>query len=223
MNKNILYEIKNLTKRYGEFFALNGVSFDVEKGGYIAVVGRSGSGKSTLFHIIGGLDAPTTGSIMFDGYDIIGFSEKEIARYRNREIGFVFQAFHLEPSYTVYSNLEIPLIIAGVDKKTRNDRINFNAERLGIADKLKNLANNLSGGEKQRVAIARALVNNPKILLADEPCGNLDLANSEKIMDIFEELNDSGITIMLITHQEKDAERAKKRIRLLDGKIVDEN
>ncbi|MDR1940145.1 MAG: ABC transporter ATP-binding protein [Clostridiales bacterium] len=215
--------VENLTKSYGGFFALSDVSFDVEKGDYIAVTGRSGSGKSTLFHIIGGLDRPTDGAVIFEGRNSINFSEKEMARYRNLEIGFVFQSFHLEPSYTVYKNLEIPLLIAGIDKNTRDERIRLNADKLGIADKLNNLANNLSGGEKQRVAIARALMNNPKVILADEPCGNLDSLNAEKIMDIFTALNNEGITVLLITHHIKDAQRAKKIINLLDGEIVYED
>ncbi|MDR1905717.1 MAG: ABC transporter ATP-binding protein [Clostridiales bacterium] len=217
-----MIKTERLTKCYGDFFALKYVDLEVGEGEYVAVTGRSGSGKSTLFHIIGGLDKPSYGRLYYKGKNIYDFSEKEIAKYRNNEIGFVFQAFHLEPSYTVYKNLEIPMLIAGADKKTREEKIKKYAEKLGISDKLKNLANNLSGGEKQRAAIARALVNEPKILLADEPCGNLDTANAEKIMDIFEGLNNEGITILLITHQERDAKRAKRIIRLLDGEIVAE-
>ncbi|MDR1939847.1 MAG: ABC transporter ATP-binding protein [Clostridiales bacterium] len=218
-----MFEIDDLTKNYGSFTALKNINLKIDEGDYIAVTGRSGSGKSTLLHIIGGLDRPTYGMVLYNGENLVDFSEKRIAKYRNLDVGFIFQSFNLEPSYSVYKNLEIPLLIAGVDKKTRDEKIRENAERLGMQHKLKNLANNLSGGEKQRVAIARALMNDAKILLADEPCGNLDSANSKIIMDILDGLNNNGITIMLVTHQDNDAKRAKRLIYLLDGEIVNEN
>ncbi|MDR3318017.1 MAG: ABC transporter ATP-binding protein [Clostridiales bacterium] len=217
-----MVEIRNLSKKYGDFFALNDISMTVEQGDYTAVMGRSGSGKSTLLHIIGGLDKATVGQILFEGEDIAAFSEKRAARYRNQKIGFVFQAFHLEPSYSVYKNMEIPLLIAGTEKEERRERIKKYADKLGISEKLNSVSRTLSGGEKQRAAIARALITEPKLILADEPCGNLDSVNAGTIMDIFDMLNSEGKTILLVTHQEGDAKRARKRIVLHDGAVMNE-
>ena len=187
--------------------ALAHVSFSMEAGEYVAVVGKSGSGKSTLLNMIGLIDVPTSGELWIGEQNTKELSENKRADLRNQKIGYVFQAFYLEPAYTAYKN-------------ERKERVMKALETVGLAHKAKQRADTLSGGEKQRVCIARALVGEPEFILADEPCGNLDSENSKEIMTLFERLNSEGKTILLVTHNEEDAKRAKRRIRMLDGGIV---
>ena len=215
----------DLTKKYnitGEeaFYALNNVSLKIDAGEYIAVVGKSGSGKSTLMNMLGIIDSPTSGEVIINGRNILKLSENEKASFRNKNIGYIFQSFYLEPSYTAYKNVEMPLLIAGVDKKLRKEMVLKAMEDVGLSEKLKNRADELSGGEKQRVCIARALVNNPEIILADEPCGNLDSANTAEVMSLFDKFHSQGKTVVLITHSEEDARRSERQILMKDGKIV---
>ena len=202
----------------GEVTAVNGVTLTVADGEFVAVVGKSGSGKSTLLNLIGTLDTPTAGSIMLDDADYKSLNVKQIAKLRNAKLGFVFQRFNLEGEYTVLQNVELPLIIAGSFKNEA--KVLDVLEQLGIVDKLKTKTKFLSGGEQQRVAIARAIVNNPQIILADEPCGNLDTDSSVAVMDILCRLNEQGKTVILVTHDEQDAKRAKRIITLSNGKVI---
>ncbi len=218
-----MIEVKHLNKQYGNFYAIKDINLNINEGDYIAITGRSGSGKSTLFNIIGGLDSPSSGEVKYRNENVDKFDDQKISKYRNTVIGFIFQSYNLELSYTVYQNIEIPLLISGISKKNRHNRILEVAKKLNIESKLYTPSNKLSGGEKQRVAIARALINNPKIILADEPCGNLDSTNSKAILDIFKGLNDDGITILLVTHQITDAKDAKRIITLADGEILNEH
>lgn len=224
--ENIFLSCSNLTKEYetaaGTFAALKGIDLKIEKGEYLSVVGKSGSGKSTLMNMIGLIETPTEGKIVIDGKDISSCSEKEKNAIRNQMIGYIFQSFFLEPSYTVYQNVEIPLLIAGISKKQRKKLITEALQDVGLSEKLHQSAATLSGGEKQRVAIARALVNSPALILADEPCGNLDSENTNIIMDIFDKLHEKGKTLVLITHSEADSLRAQRRIVMKDGYITDE-
>lgn len=224
--ENIFLSCSNLTKEYetaaGTFAALKGIDLKIEKGEYLSVVGKSGSGKSTLMNMIGLIETPTEGKIVIDGKDISNCSEKEKNAIRNQMIGYIFQSFFLEPSYTVYQNVEIPLLIAGISKKQRKKLITEALQDVGLSEKLHQSAATLSGGEKQRVAIARALVNSPALILADEPCGNLDSENTNIIMDIFDKLHEKGKTLVLITHSEADSLRAQRRIVMKDGYITDE-
>ncbi len=218
-----MISIKDLTKKYvtgkTEFFALDGVNLEIADGEFVAVTGKSGSGKSTLLNVIGTLDVPTSGSVTVDGLDLSALSAKQIAAYRNKTVGFVFQAFYLEPSYTVYDNVELPLILAG---KTGDNSAKVNAalELVGLRSKFAEKARTLSGGEQQRVAIARAIVNDPNYILADEPCGNLDSANSNNVMNILSDLHASGKTVVMVTHDAEDAARAKRIVTMSDGKVI---
>ncbi|MBR4305682.1 MAG: ABC transporter ATP-binding protein [Ruminiclostridium sp.] len=224
--ENVFLSCNSITKEYqtagGVFTALKDVSLEIKKGEYLCIVGKSGSGKSTLMNIIGLIETPTAGEITIDGKRINDCSEKEKNAIRNQTIGYIFQSFFLEPSYTVYQNVEIPLLIRGVPKKERKKLIADALNDVGLADKSSQCAATLSGGEKQRVAIARALVNSPSLILADEPCGNLDSENTGIIMDIFDELHKKGKTLVLITHSETDSMRAERRIAIKDGYITDE-
>lgn len=221
-----MIEIKELKKVFitgnKELIALNNVSLEFKEGSFNSIVGRSGSGKSTLLHLIGLLDKPNSGKILIDNVNINELSSVEQANYRNKHIGFIFQSYHLEPTYSVFENVEMPLLIANIKKEERKRRIFKELSRVGLLDRYKEVANNLSGGEKQRVAIARALVNNPKIVLADEPCGNLDTNNSKNVMNILRELTDEGITVILVTHNPIDAEIADRIITLEDGRVINE-
>lgn len=220
LNKMIV--CNNLEKVYGDFKALSSVSIQIDKGEFVAIMGKSGSGKSTLLNIFGLIDNFNEGDLSIDGIDINTLSETKLSKFRNEKIGYIFQAFYLEPAYNVVHNVEIPLIIAGVDKKQRRIRVDEVLEKVGLSDKKNDMASTLSGGEKQRVTIARALVNNPEILIADEPCGNLDSENTAQILDIFKALNQEGKTIVMVTHSQLDAQVAKRKIFLKDGKIVNE-
>ncbi|MGE5577383.1 MAG: ABC transporter ATP-binding protein [Syntrophothermus sp.] len=219
--------IINLRKIYKmgevEVRALDGVSLTVEQGEMVAIMGPSGSGKSTMMNIIGCLDQPTSGSYRLAGQEVGQLSEREKTKLRNREIGFVFQSFNLLPKLTALENVELPLTYAEVSRKERRDRAIEALVRMGLEKRLNHTPPELSGGQQQRVAIARALVNNPRLILADEPTGNLDSQSSVEIMGIFQELNRKGITVILVTHEADIAACTKRIVRFRDGKIVSDN
>lgn len=219
-----LISAKNLSKFYGEkdnlTKALDNVSLDIKKGEFTAIVGPSGSGKSTLMHILGCLDRPSSGTYKLEGKIVSKLSEKELARIRNSQIGFIFQSFNLLARTSAVKNVELPLIYAKVKPQARSERAKKALIKLGLADRLESTPAKLSGGQQQRVAIARALINNPLIILADEPTGNLDTKASMEIMDILKGLNKEGITIVMITHEPVIARLARRTITIKDGKIV---
>jgi putative ABC transport system ATP-binding protein len=218
-----LIEIDSVSKIYRmgqlKVFALNELTCDIEQGEYVALMGPSGSGKSTLMNVIGCLDSPTAGSYKVNGTSVKSMTEDELAELRNKEIGFVFQTFNLLPRMSALENVALPLVYAGVSKKERLERARAALESVGLGDRVEHKPNELSGGQRQRVAVARALVNNPSILLADEPTGNLDSKSSEDIMNLFDEIHENGNTIVMVTHEEDIAERARRIIRMRDGKI----
>ncbi len=218
-----MIEIENLTKIYknGEISvkALKEVSFKIEEGEMLSIMGPSGSGKSTLMNLLGFLDTPSSGKYFLRGKDVSGLAENELAELRNDYVGFVFQQFNLLGKTTVLHNVELPLIYAGYSKKERRKIATDLLEKVGLGHRLKHFPNEISGGQKQRVAIARALANNPDLILADEPTGNLDTKTGESIMDVLHQLNDQGHTIVLVTHEEKIAQHANRNIFLVDGKI----
>ena len=199
--------------------ALKSVSIDIDRGEYVAFMGPSGSGKSTLMNIIGCLDTPTAGTYMLSGTDVSDLTENELAEIRNKEIGFVFQTFNLLPRASSLENVALPLVYAGYSKSDRDDMAYQALEGVGLGERAYHKPNELSGGQRQRVAIARALVNNPSIILADEPTGNLDSKTSYSIMDLFQQLHDKGNTIIMVTHEEDIAEYSHRIIRLRDGLI----
>lgn len=201
---------------------LQSIDLQVEEGEYVAVMGPSGSGKTTLMNVIGCLDLPTSGRYTLAGRDILSCSEKELAHVRNQMIGFVFQQFNLLPKETALSNVQLPLVYAGVSRKEREPLARQALERVGLGDRLRFRPNQLSGGQQQRVAIARAMVNHPKILLADEPTGALDTRAGFAVMQLFEELNREGVTIIMITHEPEIAQCAQRIIVLRDGQFVEE-
>ncbi len=201
---------------------LKDVTLQVEEGEYVAIMGPSGSGKTTLMNIIGCLDLPTSGTYELNGEDVLKYRDKELANVRLRSIGFVFQSFHLLPRENALENVALPLIYAGVKKQERQKRAEAALERVGLADRVSYKPTQLSGGQKQRVAIARAMVNNPKILLADEPTGALDSVSGKQIMELFKKLNEEGVTVVMITHDEKIASNAKRVVRIIDGRIWDD-
>jgi putative ABC transport system ATP-binding protein len=222
-----MIEIRDLVKLYemGEIQvrALDGVSLDVDRGEFLAIMGPSGSGKSTLMNLIGCLDTPSAGTYRLNDQEVSRLDDDELARIRNKEIGFVFQTFNLLSRTSAIENVEVPLVYAGVPRHERHRRAKEMLEQVGLGDRMHHQPNELSGGQRQRVAVARALVNRPSILLADEPTGNLDSRTGEEIMQLFDELNRNGNTIVLVTHEEDIARHARKVVRLRDGKVVDEH
>ncbi|MER3522672.1 MAG: macrolide ABC transporter ATP-binding protein [Ignavibacteria bacterium] len=217
-------ELTNITKVYDmgeaqQVQALRGVSLSIDKNEYVAIMGPSGSGKSTLMNIIGCLDTPTSGQYLFNGVKVSEMDDNNLARIRNKEIGFVFQTFNLLARSDALHNVELPLIYAGIPSAERKQRARETLEHVGLGDRIHHKPNELSGGQRQRVAIARALVTRPSIILADEPTGNLDSRTGEEIMALFEELHRQGNTIILVTHEADIAAHAHRIIRLRDGKI----
>jgi putative ABC transport system ATP-binding protein len=218
-----LIETVELWKTYQmgeeEVHALRGVSIQIERGEYVAIMGPSGSGKSTLMNLIGCLDTPSKGSYLLNGKQVSAMNDDELARIRNQEIGFVFQTFNLLPRATALHNVELPLIYAGVSSKERAERANEALDRVELRDRKNHRPNEMSGGQRQRVAIARALVNNPSILLADEPTGNLDSKTGVEIMALFARLHEAGNTIVLVTHEPDVAAYAHRSIHIRDGQV----
>lgn len=221
-----ILEFEGVRKTYRvgdqEIYALDGINLRIEEGEFLAIIGPSGSGKSTLMHLLGCLDTPTEGRMSVCGTDLSRASADELARMRNREIGFVFQSFNLLPRLDVVSNIELPLTYSGIPARERRKRATEAARRVGLGDRLANRPTQLSGGQCQRVAIARALVNNPRIVFGDEPTGNLDSATGRNILEIFKELHASGKTIILVTHDSSIASQAGRVIELRDGRIARE-
>ena len=222
-----LIDLRHIHKTYDEggrmpVPVLVDVSLSVEEGEYLAIMGPSGSGKSTLMNIIGCLDLPTEGEFYLGGENVLEMNENAVADLRNRMIGFVFQNFNLLPRETALENVALPLLYAGVPRGERADRAREALESVGLGDRVDFLPTQLSGGQKQRVAIARAMINHPHVLLADEPTGALDSASGKQVMELFEKLNDDGMTVIMITHAPEIAQRARRMIRILDGKIAEE-
>ena len=221
----MLLELKNIYKTYDigtdEVPILKDVSLSIERGDYLAIMGPSGSGKSTLMNIIGCLDKPTSGEYLFEGRDILSLSDNELSEIRAHNIGFVFQSFQLLKGETALQNVMLPLSFANVKKALRAGIAEKALERVGLKERMSFLPTQLSGGQKQRVAIARALVNNPDIILADEPTGALDQKSGKSVMELFERLNSEGVTIVLITHDESVGKRAKKLLHIVDGEILE--
>ncbi len=222
MSKEIL-SMKDIVKCYevGEEqqVILDHISFSVQEGEFVSILGPSGSGKSTMMNILGCLDVPTSGQYILSGHDVAHLEEAQLARIRNREVGFVFQSFQLLPRLTAIENVELPLIYAGVHTAQRRKRASEMLERVGLSQKIEHYPNQLSGGQQQRVAIARAMVTQPTILLADEPTGALDQKTGLQVMELFKELHQEGRTIIMITHDEKIAQNASRIVRILDGKL----
>ncbi|MGE5481500.1 MAG: ABC transporter ATP-binding protein [Bacteroidota bacterium] len=222
-----MIEIVNLSKVYqlggAEVRALDGVSLHIAQGEFVAIMGPSGSGKSTFLNILGCLDQPTSGTYRLAGQDVSRVPEDELARIRNRYLGFVFQSFNLLPSQSALKNVELPQVYAGGEARTRRERAVELLKMVGLEKRIHHRPKELSGGQQQRVAIARALMNQPQLLLADEPTGNLDSKAGEEIMDIFQRLNAEGITIVMVTHEDSIAACATRRIRFLDGEIISDD
>jgi putative ABC transport system ATP-binding protein len=218
-----LIETRDLWKTYSmgdeDIHALRGVSIEIERGEYVAIMGPSGSGKSTLMNLIGCLDTPSKGSYLLNEKEVAAMNDDELARIRNEEIGFVFQTFNLLPRATALHNVELPLVYAGVSGKVRQDRAKQALEKVELMSRASHRPNELSGGQRQRVAIARALVNNPSILLADEPTGNLDSKTGNEIMELFARLHEGGNTIILVTHESDIAAHAHRAIHIRDGQV----
>ena len=219
----MILELKNIYKEYiqGKMSVpvLKNVDFSMAEGEYVAIMGPSGSGKTTLMNIIGCLDQPTQGQFFLDGEDVSKCTENQMSDIRLRKIGFVFQSFHLLPRQSALTNVELPLNYAKVPKKERRERAFQALERVGLADRVNFLPNQLSGGQMQRVAIARAIVNNPKLLLADEPTGALDSKSGAQVMELFQKLNDEGVSVLMITHDAESAAHAKRMVMIRDGEV----
>ncbi|MDP4089186.1 MAG: ABC transporter ATP-binding protein [Bacillota bacterium] len=219
-----MLEVKDIVKIYTtgdmEFTALKSVSLKVEKGEFTAIMGPSGSGKSTFMNILGCLDRLNSGKYILNGKDVSSMEPNELAYIRNKEIGFVFQAFNLIPRMTLLENVELPMLYAGVSAKERRNKALSALEKVGLEDRVKHLPNEISGGQKQRAAIARAIVNSPAVIMADEPTGNLDTKSSVEIMRIFQSLNNEGATVVMVTHEKDIAQHSKRIVRFRDGEIV---
>lgn len=219
-----LLELNDIHKVYQvgseEVRALDGVDLSVSSSEYLAIMGASGSGKSTLMNLLGCLDTPSSGSYRLNGIAVEALTDEELATIRNREIGFVFQTFNLLARTSAVANVELPLVYSGVSRKERRARAERALERVGLADRMTHRSNELSGGQRQRVAVARALINDPSILLADEPTGNLDSTTSGEIMELFDELNQSGNTVILVTHESDISAHAHRIVTLRDGKVI---
>ena len=219
-----MIEVKKVLKKYltGDIdcIALNEVSLKIGKGEFAAIMGPSGSGKSTFMNILGCLDRMNSGTYLLNGANVSNLSDNELAHVRNKEIGFVFQAFNLLPRMTILENVELPMVYAGVSHKERRERALAALKKVGLLDRIKHKPNQISGGQMQRVAIARAIVNSPNVIMADEPTGNLDSKSSVEIMKIFEDLNKEGATIIMVTHEPDIAKHAKRVIKFRDGEIV---
>src|SRR5436190_1823953 len=214
--------VKTYDSGENEVQALRGVDVGIERGEFVSIIGPSGSGKSTLMHILGCLDSPTSGSYWLDGDDVATLSARALARIRNQKLGFIFQTFNLLPRATIWKNVELPLLYAGTPTDERRERALEALKRVGLDKRAKHRPNELSGGQRQRVAIARALVNNPSLILADEPTGNLDSKTGSDIIEIFEGLSASGQTIIIVTHDPAIAARTRRRINIVDGVIATE-
>lgn len=219
-----MIEVKGISKVYKmgkeQVVALKDVSLKVDKGEFVAIIGPSGSGKSTLMHLIGGLDSPTIGNVFIEGKDISKLKDKELSKYRNEKIGFVFQAFNLENTQTALENVMMPLIFAGISKKERKERALKALDQVGLSDFVKHKPNEMSGGQRQRVSVARALVNNPEIIFADEPTGNLDSKSGDNIMQLFRDINEKGYTVIMVTHNPVEANKARRVVKIMDGEIT---
>tara|TARA_B100000212_G_C27310799_1_gene505648 strand:+ start:232 stop:918 length:687 start_codon:yes stop_codon:yes gene_type:complete len=217
--------LENVSKIYGKdnliVKALDNVSLDIYQGDYLAVMGASGSGKSTAMNILGCLDRPSDGQYKLNGNSVENLSDNDLASLRNQKLGFVFQQFHLLADATALENVMLPMIYAGIDSKLREERAKEALNKVGLADRISNKPNQLSGGQQQRVAIARAIINKPALLLADEPTGALDSKTTEDVLDLFDDLHNSGITLVLVTHEDEVASRAKNIAKFKDGKIIE--
>ena len=229
MDNHCLLQLENVSKTYqkgeNKLVALNSFNFQIFKSEILSVIGRSGSGKSTLLNLLGGLDQPTEGEILFDSKNLARFTHKELAKYRKFSVGMIFQSFNLVKAYSALENVILALTFGGIARKRRRERAEYLLNQVGLSERLHHKPSELSGGEAQRVAIARAMANNPSIILADEPTGNLDSITSKEIIEILRKLNkDHGITVILVTHDQEIAEEISHRyIRLMDGKIVEQN
>jgi putative ABC transport system ATP-binding protein len=221
-----MLEVKDIVKKYvnGDinFTALKGINLKIEKGEFTSIMGPSGSGKSTMMNIIGCLDRMDSGTYILNEQNVSNLNDKELAFIRNKEIGFVFQAFNLLPRMTILENVELPMVYAGIPKKIRREKALAALGKVGLSDRVKHKPNEISGGQKQRVAIARAIVNTPAVIMADEPTGNLDTQSSIEIMKIFQDLNNEGATVIMVTHEPDIAQHTKRIVRFKDGLIVDD-
>ena len=219
-----MIEFKNVYKIYhmgdSEVRAIDGISFTIDKGEFVAIVGQSGSGKSTCMNIIGALDLPSEGEYLLTGLNITRYDEDQLAQIRNRTLGFIFQQYNLIPKLNVYENVELPLIYANVPEKERYEKVIRALERVGLANRMRHYQHELSGGQQQRLSIARALVNDPSVILADEPTGALDSKTGIEVLELLKQLNNEGNTIVLITHDNSIAHQAKRMIQIHDGKVV---
>ncbi len=223
-DKNGIIVLEDIKKTYDtgsvSVNALKGINLTIEKGEYVAIMGQSGSGKSTMMNILGCLDTPTSGKYYLDGVDITKEKKSKLSYIRNRKIGFVFQSFNLIPRTSAIKNVELPMIYAKVGRKARRKKAEELLKKVGLEGRMNHMPNEVSGGQRQRIAIARALANNPPIILADEPTGNLDTASSIEIMELFTELNNDGATVIVVTHEDDIAQFTKRIVRFKDGEIV---